>query len=110
MQRRFIALSVIAVLAIVGLFGFNAVAQANFKVGITIQSLENSYWAGVFGEVEQIMKEKGWEYTILDCNDNSAVQIQQIENFITSGVDRSWFILPIHTQSKTTQDKLASWH
>ena len=36
MQRRFIALSVIAVLAIVGLFGFNAVAQANFKVGITI--------------------------------------------------------------------------
>ncbi|NLL89380.1 MAG: sugar ABC transporter substrate-binding protein [Firmicutes bacterium] len=87
MQRRFIALSVIAVLAIVGLFGFNAVAQANFKVGITIQSLENSYWAGVFGEVEQIMKEKGWEYTILGCNDNSAVQIQQIENFITSGVD-----------------------
>jgi len=58
-----------------------------FKVGVTIQSLENAYWAGVFGEVEKIMKDKGWEYTILACDDNSATQIQQIENFITSGVD-----------------------
>ncbi len=58
-----------------------------FKLGITIQSLENSYWAGVFGEVEKLLKEKGWEYTILACNDNSATQIQQIENFITNQVD-----------------------
>jgi len=62
-------------------------AAGNFKVGITIQSLENSYWAGVFGEVETLLKAKGWEYTILACNDNSATQIQQIENFITNEVD-----------------------
>ncbi|MDD2968487.1 MAG: sugar ABC transporter substrate-binding protein [Lachnospiraceae bacterium] len=62
-------------------------AAENFKVGITIQSLENSYWAGVFGEVELLLKEKGWEYTILACNDSSATQIEQIENFITNGVD-----------------------
>ncbi len=62
-------------------------ADGNFKVGITIQSLENSYWAGVFSEVEKLIKEKGWEYTILSCNDNSATQIQQLENFITNKVD-----------------------
>ena len=62
-------------------------AAKTFKVGITIQSLENSYWAGVFGEVEKLLKEKGWDYTILACNDNSATQIQQIENFITNQVD-----------------------
>ncbi|WMC94170.1 sugar ABC transporter substrate-binding protein [Kineothrix sp. MB12-C1] len=62
-------------------------AADNFKVGITLQSLENSYWAGVFGEVEKLLKEKGWEYTILACNDNSATQIQQIENFITNQVN-----------------------
>lgn len=64
-----------------------AEAEGNFKVGITLQSLENSYWAGVFGEVEKLLKEKGWEYTILACNDNSATQIQQIENFVTNQVD-----------------------
>lgn len=62
-------------------------ADGNFKVGITIQSLENSYWAGVFGEVEKLLKDKGWEYTILSCNDNSATQIQQLENFINNKVD-----------------------
>ena len=62
-------------------------ASSTFKVGITIQSLANSYWAGVFGEVESILKEKGWEYTIVDCKDNSAQQISQIENFIAAGCD-----------------------
>lgn len=64
-----------------------AESDGNLKVGITIQSLENSYWAGVFGEVETLLKDKGWEYTILACDDNSAKQIQQIENFITNEVD-----------------------
>ncbi|MGD1822510.1 MAG: sugar ABC transporter substrate-binding protein [Pleomorphochaeta sp.] len=61
--------------------------DGTYKVGVTIQSLENSYWAGVFGEVEDLMDAKGWDYTILGCRDNSATQIQQIENFITNGVD-----------------------
>lgn len=58
-----------------------------FKVGVTLQSLENSYWAGVFGEVETLLKEKGWDYTILSANENSATQIEHIENFITNEVD-----------------------
>ncbi len=62
-------------------------SDGTYRVGVSIQSLENSYWAGVFGEVEKQMDEKGWNYTILGCNDNSATQIQQIENFITNDVD-----------------------
>ncbi|MFV0364554.1 MAG: sugar ABC transporter substrate-binding protein [Suipraeoptans sp.] len=58
-----------------------------YKVGITIQSLQNAYWAGVMGKLEDILKDAGWEYTLLACDDNSATQISQIENFITSGVD-----------------------
>ncbi len=71
-----------------GLFANGAAEDDGvMRVGITIQSLENSYWAGVFGEVEAIMDAKGWDYTILSCKDNSATQIQQIENFITNQVD-----------------------
>lgn len=61
--------------------------DGKYNIGITLQSLENDYWAGVFGEVEKLLKEKGWDYTLIDCKDNSATQISQIENFITSGVD-----------------------
>lgn len=59
----------------------------SYKIGVTIQSLENDYWAGVFGEVEKMLKAKGWDVTIMDCKDNSATQISQIENFITAGCD-----------------------
>ena len=58
-----------------------------YKVGITIQSLSNAYWAGVMGKLEEQLKDKGWDYTLIDCEDNSATQVSQIENFITSGCD-----------------------
>jgi ribose transport system substrate-binding protein len=100
MKKKMIALLLTLALIVTVLAGCSASTPAtaekeaapaaetkNFKVGITIQSLENSYWAGVFGEVEKLLKEKGWEYSILACNDSSATQIQQIENFTTNGVD-----------------------
>lgn len=62
-------------------------AAAAPKIGITIQSLKNDYWAGVMGKLEEILKEAGWEYTLIDCEDNAATQVTQIENFITDGCE-----------------------
>ncbi|MEF9999249.1 MAG: sugar ABC transporter substrate-binding protein [Lachnospiraceae bacterium] len=59
----------------------------SYKIGITIQSLKNDYWAGVMGKLEGLMKDKGYEYTLQDCEDNASKQISQIENFVTSGCD-----------------------
>ena len=59
----------------------------SYKVGITIQSLKNDYWAGVMGKLEELLKEKGWDYTLQDCSDNAGTQVSQVENFITSGCD-----------------------
>ncbi len=61
--------------------------DGTYTVGITIQSLKNDYWAGVMGKLEGVLEENGYEYTIIDCSDNSATQISQVENFITAGVD-----------------------
>ena len=57
------------------------------KIGITIQSLSNAYWAGVMEKLEGLLKDGGYDYTIVDCEDNSGTQVGQIENFITSGCD-----------------------
>lgn len=61
------------------------------KIGISIQSLENTYWAGVMSALKDILDENGVEYTLVDCKDNSATQISQIENFISAGVDLIMF-------------------
>lgn len=57
------------------------------KIGITIQSLANAYWAGVMTALEEQLKAAGAAPTIVACDDNSAKQISQIENFISAGCD-----------------------
>lgn len=57
------------------------------KLGITIQSLQNAYWAGVMTALGEILEKAGAEYTIVGCNDSSATQISQIENFVSAGCD-----------------------
>ena len=57
------------------------------KIGITIQSLQNAYWAGVMTALGEILEAAGAEYTIVGCNDSSATQIGQIENFVSAGCD-----------------------
>lgn len=57
------------------------------KIGVTIQDIKNAYWAGVMSALEEELKEDGAEVTIVGCEDNSAQQISQIENFITAGCD-----------------------
>lgn len=86
-MKKTIAIILVLTMALTLSFGLvSANAEGTkYKVGISIQSLANSYWAGVFGEVEKILNEKGWEYTLVDCKDNSAEQINQIENFINAG-------------------------
>ncbi|MCL2248611.1 MAG: sugar ABC transporter substrate-binding protein [Oscillospiraceae bacterium] len=64
-----------------------AAGDDTWTIGITLQNYENPYWAGVFGHVENILTERGINFTILDSQDSAATQISQIEGFITAGVD-----------------------
>lgn len=57
------------------------------KIGVTIQSLRNAYWAGVMSALEEELTANGADYTIVACDDNSATQIGQIENFVSAGCD-----------------------
>jgi hypothetical protein len=73
------------------------------KIGITIQSLENAYWAGVMKALEEVLTANGVEYTIVDCKDNSATQIGQIENFVASDCD----LIMIHPSDANAVEDVA---
>ncbi len=84
---------IVAAVLCVSMIGLMLMGCANtrddgtIKVGITIQSLSNAYWAGVMGKLEEQMDAKGWDYTIVDCEDNAGTQVGQVENFIIAGCD-----------------------
>ncbi len=73
------------------------------KIGITIQSLENAYWAGVMKALGEVLEANGAEYTIVDCKDNSATQIGQVENFVASDCD----LIMIHPSDASAVEDVA---
>lgn len=88
MKKRILA--AVLVLSVTGLILTGCAdtrGDGTVKVGISIQSLSNAYWAGVMGKLEEQMEAKGWDYTIVGCENNAGTQVGQVENFIISGCD-----------------------
>ncbi len=73
------------------------------KIGITIQSLENAYWAGVMTALQEQLDAAGANTTIVACDDSSATQIGQVENFISSGCD----LIMIHPSDAAAVEDVA---
>ena len=73
------------------------------KIGITIQSLENAYWAGVMTALQEQLDAAGANATIVACDDSSATQIGQVENFISSGCD----LIMIHPSDAAAVEDVA---
>ena len=81
---------------------------SGLKIGVTVQSLSNQVWAGACSTMQEKAKADGNELTYMACDDNSAKQIEQIENYISSGCN----VIMVHpsdpnaieTVCKTAQD------
>lgn len=51
-----------------------------YKIGITVQSLSNAYWAGVMSKLEELLEEKGltttyWDRRLERQRQNSSMNI-----------------------------------
>lgn len=61
--------------------------EKSLKIGLTVQSLSNQLWAVACSTMQELAEAEGNELTYVSCEDNSAKQIQQIEDYISSGCD-----------------------
>lgn len=57
------------------------------KIAYSVQSLDNEYFVTIANGVEEYAKSLGMEVEITNGNQDIAVQISQVENFIEKGVD-----------------------
>ena len=62
-------------------------ASEGVHIGLAIQTMSNQVWAQQMEQITARGKEDGNQITVVDCDENANTQIDQIENFITSGVD-----------------------
>ena len=62
-------------------------ATTGLQIGFAVQTLSNQIWAQQAAEIEARGEADGNKVTTVDCQENANTQIDQIENFITSGMD-----------------------
>lgn len=86
MKKKFIL--TLALIGAVSLFANGSQEEiTGMKVGMTVQDLSNQIWSGSCEALKQLVEADGGQMTYLDCSNNSSKQIQQLENFISGGVD-----------------------
>lgn len=61
--------------------------QAGMKVGMAVQDLSNPIWSGSCQALKELVESNGGEMSYVACNSNVTTQIQQLEDFISKGVD-----------------------
>ncbi len=57
------------------------------KLGMAVQDLSNPIWSGAAEELRKLVESNGGEMSYVACDSNISKQIQQVENFIASGID-----------------------
>ncbi|MDO5134470.1 MAG: sugar ABC transporter substrate-binding protein [Eubacteriales bacterium] len=57
------------------------------KIGLAVQTLSNQVWAQQAEQIQKRSEEDGNEVTVVECKENANTQIDQLENFISAGVN-----------------------
>lgn len=62
-------------------------AGKKLKIGVTVQTLSNQVWSVACTTMKELAESEGNTLTYMSCEDTSAKQIEQIENYISSKCD-----------------------
>ena len=73
-------------------------AMADGKVGVCIYKFDDAFMTTYRNALEQILTDKGYEVSVMDGKNDQAEQNNQINNFITQGVD-ALIINPVMTSA-----------
>lgn len=62
-------------------------SEKKLKFGVLIRTFSDTYTTTVRTNMEKFMKEAGVDYEIMDANDSQATQNEQLDSFLSKGVD-----------------------
>jgi len=76
------------VLSCLMLLALTSVATAEtYSVGFALRTTNNAYYAAIGDGVKAACDELGWSCTILDANNDTSKELENVETLVTAGVD-----------------------
>lgn len=61
--------------------------KKEFKVGFAIKTQDSPYFVALVKAVEELCSKEGWKCTVLDANGDSAKEKENVETFVSQGMD-----------------------
>lgn len=87
-MKKKLVVSLLTAAVVAGTMGASAMAEeGGLQIGFAVQTLSNQIWAQQAAEIEARAKADGNTVTTVACEENANTQLNQIENFTTSGMD-----------------------
>ena len=87
--------------------GTEDAAGGSFSVGFALRTANGSYYAAIGEVVKAKCEELGWECTILDANNDTTKELENMESLAASGVDLI-FLDCVDPSAATASQKVAA--
>lgn len=87
MKKRMMALVGTGILASCSFGAMNVQADDSFSIGFALRTANGSYYASIGDIVKETCDELGWECTILDADNDTTKELENMESLAASGVD-----------------------
>lgn len=76
-------------------------AKGDYTIGVAMTTVSSGWFKALYDHVSKILTEAGVTINLVECNDNAALQVDQINTFIAQGVD-AIIINPANPQETVT--------
>lgn len=86
MKRKILAATITGIMAL-SLLPMNAFADDSISIGFALRTANGSYYAAIGDFVKAKCDELGWECTVLDANNDTTKELENMESLAASGVD-----------------------
>lgn len=107
MKKRILTLFVAGLMATF-LLPTNVLAdEENFSIGFALRTSNGSYYAAIGDIVKAKCDELGWECTVLDANNDTTKELENMETLAASGVDLI-FLDCVDPSAATASQKVAA--
>lgn len=102
-MRKFLALMVVALIAVSGVYAEGQGEDGQVRLGVTIEDFNDVFMRFLLDELTDEAEQAGAEVIAADGKRDPNEQLKQIENFITQGVDA----IIIHVIDQTTAPRIS---
>ena len=86
-MKKSISIVIAILMALTALIGMASAEEQEFSIGFVLRTTNNAYYAAIGDGVKASCDELGWKCTVLDSNNDTSKELENMESLVAAGMD-----------------------